>query len=69
MEKPGNEDGPDHYAAMLDSVRVIEALEAAGDKDDETRDMIQRNKAYLKVMLLRQDWADHDMTQIQAAVG
>lgn len=66
MEMLTSEERAHHYAAMLDSVWVIETL--AGASDEDALDAIARNKAYLKVMLGRNSWADQDLSVIEAAL-
>ena len=67
MEMLTREEKATHYAAMLDSVQVIETL--AGATDEDALDAIERNKTYLRVMLGRSEWGDQDLTAIEAALS
>lgn len=68
MEKSSNEELARHYASMLDSVRVIETLEA-GELNQDAVATIRRNRDYLEVMLLREGWTDQDMSRVEAVAG
>lgn len=58
-----------HYGAMLDSLMMIERLQASEDDEEDTREVIERNKEHLKLMLGKPFWTDQDMTAIEAIVA
>ena len=62
-----------NYSAMLDSVKLINAI--ANDtlsyefsSDDEKDDCVKRNVAHLELMLAKDYWTDEDMTPVQQAI-
>lgn len=66
MDHPTFEEIAHHYAAMLDSVAVIESLETVKDPDETTLDIIDRNKSHLKAMLAKDYWTDQDFAAVEA---
>lgn len=65
MKTLTSEDIEKHYSALLDSVSLIEKLEASKDSDEETLEIIDRNKAHLKMMLAQPYWTNQDMTSVE----
>jgi len=65
MKTLTSEDIQKHYSALLDSVSLINKLEASEDLDEETLEIILRNKTHLKMMLAQTYWTDQDMTLVE----
>jgi hypothetical protein len=55
-----------HYAAMLDSVSLINAL--VPTQDDKALESVARNVLHLEQMLTNNWWAGYDLAPINAAI-
>ena len=66
MDTPTFEEIARHYAAMLDSVNLINSLVPTTDADD--LDTLDRNVTHLEQMLLNDWWDDCDLEPINAAI-
>ena len=57
-----------HYAAAMDSVKLIKALRAKASLTEEEQATIARNVEHLEIMLAKDYWTTEDLTPIQSAV-
>ena len=57
-----------HYAAMGESVDLINEIIATGDKDEESLDAISRNVKHLEIMVTQTYWTTEDMSDVNAAI-
>ena len=57
-----------HYAAMSESVDLINEIIATGDKDEESLDAISRNVKHLEIMVTQTYWTTEDMSDVNAAI-
>jgi len=61
------------YAAMGDSVNLINAIIAGESMVDESaedrQDCVDRNAQHLELMVAKDDWGSEDMTAINAAIS
>jgi hypothetical protein len=55
-----------HYAAMMDSVSLVNSL--VPTQDDKARDSVARNVLHLEQMLMNNWWAGYDLAPINAAI-
>jgi hypothetical protein len=55
-----------HYAAMMDSVNLINAL--VPTQDDKARDSVARNVLHLEQMLTNNWWSGYDLAPINVAI-
>ena len=67
MENSTPEQTARHYAAMGDSVWLINAIIAGEQPDD--RDVVERNVAHLELMRGRDFWTTEDMAAVDAAIA
>jgi len=62
-----------HYAAMLDSVWLINSIiageEMVGASTEDKKDCIDRNVTHLELMLAKDFWTNEDMTTVNAAIA
>ena len=56
-----------HHSACLDSVNLINTINAQDVKSEEDLDTISRNQEHLVIMLAKDFWTTEDMTAIEAA--
>ena len=57
-----------HYAAMGESVDLINEIIATGDKDEESLDAISRNVKHLEIMVTQTYWTTENMSDVNAAI-
>jgi hypothetical protein len=58
-----------HYSACIDSVNLINTLNAKPTKTQDDLDTIKRNVDHLIIMRAKTFWTSEDMTPIIAAIG
>ena len=58
-----------NYAAMLQSVDVINGSKLSWMSDDMWNDMVEKNKEHLRIMVAKDYWTSEDMTSVNAAIG
>lgn len=62
-----------HYAALLDSVALINGVIAGTVMQDVAepvrRDAVDRNVRHLEIMLAKDFWTDEDMSGVNAAIA
>ena len=59
-----------NYAAMLDSVEVINNGQKLNwETDEQWAARIEGNKEHLRIMRAKDYWTDEDMTAVDAAIG
>lgn len=66
MFKPTPEDISRFYAAMLDSVSLINSL--VPTQETKAMDTLDRNVRHLELMVERDWWAGYDLAPISAAI-
>jgi hypothetical protein len=57
-----------HYSAAVDSVTVINALDALESLTDEEKDRAKRNVEHLEIMVAKDYWTTEDLAPLNAAV-
>ena len=61
------------YAALGDSVDLINAIIAGDSMADESaedrQDCVNRNTQHLEIMVAKEDWGSEDMTATNAAIA
>ncbi len=57
------------YSAAMDSVRLINELNAKRILTEDEVDRLKRNQEHLEIMLAKDFWTKEDMSQITLAVG
>jgi len=61
-----------HYKALGDSVRLINAIiagtEMANDTQENKTDCVKRNVEHLEIMKAKDFWTDEDFTAVDAAI-
>ena len=69
-DTPTDEEIAQKYAAMLDSVDVINnGTKHIWQSDEDWDGVIEANKEHLRIMKAKDYWTDEDMTAIDAAIG
>ena len=69
-DTPTDEEIAQNYAAMLDSVDVINnGTKHVWQSDEDWDGVIEANKEHLRIMKAKDYWTDEDMTAIDAAIG
>ena len=68
-DTPSTEEIAKQYAAMLDSVTVINSTKPTHITDEEWTEVIERNKVHLRTMVEMDYWTDEDMTTVNAAIA
>jgi hypothetical protein len=69
-DTPTDEEIAQNYAAMLDSVDVINnGTKHIWQSDEDWDGVIEANKEHLRIMKAKDYWTDEDMTAIDAAIG
>ena len=69
-DTPTNEEIAQNYAAMLDSVDVINnGAKHVWQSNEDWDGVIEANKEHLRIMRAKDYWTDEDMTAIDAAIG
>ena len=58
-----------HYAACLDSVKLLNAGKPEDMDDTEWADTVARNKEHLQIMLAKDFWTTEDLTPLQQAAA
>jgi len=56
------------YSAAVDSVNLINALDALESLTDEEKDTAKRNVEHLELMVAKDYWTTEDLTPLNAAV-
>jgi hypothetical protein len=73
MENQTSEQIAQHYKAMLDSVRLINAILAGeqmtGQSDTDKKDAVDRNVKHLELMVAKDFWTSEDMAPINTAIA
>jgi len=67
FNKSNSDDIAKHYAAAMDSVKLINGGKPAGMTDEIWSDCVNRNKQHLKIMLSKTWWTTEDLAPLQAA--
>ncbi len=57
-----------HYSAAVDSVTLINALDALESLTDEEKDRAKRNVEHLEIMVAKDYWTTEDLAPLNAAV-
>ena len=57
-----------HYAALLDSVALIQAGQQEGQTDEEWADCLARNQEHLRIMIQKDFMQDQDLAPLQAVL-
>ena len=57
-----------HYAALLDSVALIQAGQQEGQSDEEWADCLARNQEHLRIMIQKDFMQDQDLAPLQAVL-
>ena len=69
-DTPTDEEIAQNYAAMLDSVDVINnGTKHVWQSNEDWDGVIEANKEHLRIMKAKDYWTDEDMTAIDAAIG
>tara|TARA_R100000734_G_C3313482_1_gene104774 strand:+ start:1811 stop:2029 length:219 start_codon:yes stop_codon:yes gene_type:complete len=69
-DTPTDEEIAQNYAAMLDSVDVINnGTKHVWQSNEDWDGVIEANKEHLRIMRAKDYWTDEDMTAIDAAIG
>jgi len=69
-DTPTDEEIAQNYAAMLDSVDVINnGTKHVWQSNEDWDGVIEANKEHLRMMKAKDYWTDEDMTAIDAAIG
>ena len=69
-DTPTDEEIAQNYAAMLDSVDVINnGTKHVWQSDEDWDGVIEANKEHLRIMKAKDYWTDEDMTAIDSAIG
>jgi hypothetical protein len=68
MDNVTAEEIAQHYRASMDSVNLINEIVASGDTDDETMDVLSRNKEHLEIMVAKDYWTTEDLTPLKDAI-
>jgi len=69
-DTPTDEEIAQNYAAMLDSVDVINnGTKHVWQSNEDWDGVIEANKEHLRMMRAKDYWTDEDMTAIDAAIG
>ncbi len=58
-----------HYAAAMDSVRLISQGQPRYMTDDEWHDCLERNKDHIRLMLTKSYMQDRDLTAMELALS
>ena len=58
-----------NYAAMSDSVNLINGSKPEEYTDEEWNAAIERNKEHLRIMVAKDYWTDEDMSAVNAAIA
>tara|TARA_B100001123_G_scaffold25377_1_gene27440 strand:- start:766 stop:978 length:213 start_codon:yes stop_codon:yes gene_type:complete len=58
-----------HYRAAMDSVNLINEIVASGDTDEESVDVLKRNRDHLKIMVDKDFWTTEDLQPFKDAIG
>ena len=73
METRTTEKLAQDYAALGDSVDLINAIIAGDSMADESaedrQDCVNRNTQHLEIMVAKEDWGSEDMTATNAAIA
>ena len=56
------------YSAAVDSVNLINALDALESLTDEEKDIAKRNVEHLELMVAKDYWTTEDLTPLEIAV-
>lgn len=56
-----------HYAACMDSVKLLNAGQPEDMTDEEWTATVERNKEHLRIMLAKDFWTNEDLSPLQAA--
>jgi hypothetical protein len=57
-----------HYSAAMDSVNLINTGKPTGMSEAEWTDTVARNKAHLKIMLVKDFWTTEDLTPLSTVI-
>jgi hypothetical protein len=67
VEEVSAEQVEQHYKAMGDSARLVNAGQPEGMSDEDWAGTKSRNQEHLKLMLDKEFWTDEDMSAIEKA--
>ena len=58
-----------HYAAAMDSVRLIDRLMALPSRDEDQKDTVNRNVKHLELVVTWDIWTTEDLTPFHDAIA